>query len=624
VSSRSRNLAVLAAFALLLHAPFLARPFHNDETNYLDFAANVFDHPLTPLNFTYIVQGLRVDMAGHPHPPLVAYLLAALWSLRGLATPRFFHAAFLIFPLTIAWAAYFIAEHFLGSNDTKGMSAPLWVALLVSAAPAVQVAANSVETDTPALAFLLAGAAFFLARRWIPAGILFTLAGCTALQTLPVIVILMAGYVLRKERPARTAIPAIFAAAAPFVALGIWQLSQWILIGRLPAAKLAGYMMYAPFSTWQAKLGSALALLGHLGATIVVAPFRLTWRKYFYPWMLLIPWAWPPHYPSWERALLVLFLMLGLETALWIRSQIKEQPLLSLWCLVYFAFALVAFFAGAARYLMPLAVPLAILFVRQNTARDKDRRWRLWATLVIGTLLGLNLAFADYELARVYAELPSPPGKDFLVNGEWGFRYTMTRRGGKPIEPSSAARPGEWIVKSALIGADFRSPAEALAVDMESLDLRIRTPFRVIDRGTPDSPRGYSHSGFESSGFGLLPFSFSEKPIDHITYSLISPFLNTAGWTPTRIDDSLVFLAPPGRDVIAAADPRWQVCRVMLFARGRGAVQFIAPPFFAEQVNVESEFRHAERFRPLGADQMTFRIEAGPGVQAGWEELVCY
>jgi hypothetical protein len=614
--SRTRNLAVLAVFTLLLHAPFLARPFHNDETNYLDFAANVFDHPLTPLNFTYIFQGMRVDMAGHPHPPLVAYLLAALWSLRGLATPRFFHAAFLIFPLTIAWATYFIAEHFLGDADTRGMSAPLWVGLLVSAAPAVQVAANSVETDTPALAFLLAGAAFFLTRRWLLAGILFTLAGCTALQTLPVIAILTAGYVLRRDKPARVAVPAIVAAAAPFVALGLWQLSQYALIGRWPAAILAGYTRFAPFATWQAKLGSAVALLGHLGINIVVTPFRLTWRKFLYPWLLLIPWAWPRDYPSWQRVMLVAFLILGLETVLWLSSQVREQPLLSLWCLAYFAFALIAFFAGAARYLMPLAVPLAILFVRQNG----DRGWRLWATLLIGAVLGLNLALADYELARVYAALPSPAGTDFLVDGEWGFRYTMTRRGGQPIEPSSEARPGEWIVKSDLIGADFRSPAEALAVNMESRDLRIRTPFRVIDRDS----RVYSHSGFESSGFGLLPFSFSNGPVDRITYSLISPFLNTPGWTPTRIDDHLVFLAPHGQDVIAAADPRWQSCRVTLFARGQGEVSFLAPPFFAEQVNVESEFRHAEQFHPLGGGQMMFRIEAGPGVQAGWQELVCY
>jgi hypothetical protein len=161
-------------------------------------------------------------------------------------------------------------------------------------------------------------------------------------------------------------------------------------------------------------------------------------------------------------------------------------------------------------------------------------------------------------------------------------------------------------------------------VNTESRDLRIRTPFRLIDRGRPTDPRGYSHSGFESAGFGLLPFSFSERPIDHITYSLVSPFLNATGWTPTRIDDHLVFLAPPGKDVTVAADPRWQTCRVTLFARGRGDVSFIAPPFFAEQVKVESEFLHAERFRPLGGGQMTFRVDAGPGVQVGWRELVCY
>jgi hypothetical protein len=618
VSSRSRHLAVLAAFVLLLHLPFLARPFHNDETNYLDMAANVFDHPLTPLNFTYVFQGLRVDMAGHPHPPLVVYILAALWSLRGLATPRFFHAAYLIFPLTIAWAAYFIAKHFLeGPTDAgkkpSGISAALWVGLLVSAAPAVQVAANSVETDTPALAFLLAGTALFLARRFIPAAIFFTLAGFTALQTLPVILIVLAGYALRREKPPRMA---MVAAAAPFVVLGLWQLSQLMLIGRLPAGKLAGYMLFPAFSTLQAKLGSALVLLGHLGATIVVAPFRLSWRKYFYPWLLLVPWAWPHLYPAWERTLLVLFLMLGLETALWIASQMKEQPLLSWWCLGYFVFAVAAFFAGSARYLMPLAAPLAILFVRQN----QQRSWRLWTTLLIGAVLGLNMAFADYELARVYSELPPPPGQDFLVNGEWGFRYAMTRRGGQPIEPTSAARPGEWIVKSELIGADFRSPAESVAVNMMSSDLTMRTPFRVIDYGKP----GYSHPGFESSGFGLLPFSFSDKPIDHITYWLVSPFLNTPGWTPTRVGDRLVFLAQPGRDATVTADPHWQTCRVTLFARGHGEVSFIAPPFFAQTVKVDSEFRHAQSFRPFGAGQMMFRIEATPGVQAGWEELACY
>ncbi len=610
MSSRTRDLALLAAFTLLLHAPFLTRPFHNDEVNYLDIASNVFDHPLTPLNFTYIFQGIHVDMAGHPHPPLIAYVLAGLWSLRGWASPVFFHFVFLIFPLAIAWSAYFVARNFL---DDRGA---LWAALFVSAAPAVVVAANSVETDSPALAFLLAGAAFFLARRWIPAGILFSLAGCTALQTLPVIAILAAYEYLRIRHSKEKFLAPAIAAAAPFVVLALWQVSQMILMGRAPAAKLAGYAMYPAYFNVAAKLGSAVTLVGHLGMTIVVAPFRLTWRKFIYPWLLLIPWSWPGDYAPWQRALLFGFVVLGLETAWWIGTQVRDQPMLSLWCLLYFAFALGAFFAGSARYLMPLAAPLAILFVRQN----HDRPWRLGATLAIGAFLAVNLAFADAELARVYAELPPPPGEDFLVDGEWGFRYAMTRHGGKPIDPSSAARPGEWIVKSDLIGGDFDSPAETLAVPVESRDLEIRTPFRVIDRNLP----GFAHSGFESSGFGWLPFSFSERPIEHITYSLDSPFLNTDGWTPTRIGGRLVFLTQPNRDVTVPADPRWQACRLTLYARGRGPVTFLAPPHFAEQVSVENELRHAESFSTMGEKQMLFRIDAPPGVQVGWEELVCY
>ena len=87
-----RDLILLAAFTLLLHAPFLNQPVQGDEVTYLDIARHVLQQPLRPLNFQYVFLGHLVNAAGHPHPPLNAYLLALAWILRGHFSVVFFHA----------------------------------------------------------------------------------------------------------------------------------------------------------------------------------------------------------------------------------------------------------------------------------------------------------------------------------------------------------------------------------------------------------------------------------------------------------------------------------------------------------------------------------------------------
>ena len=44
------------------------------------------------------------------------------------------------------------------------------------------------------------------------------------------------------------------------------------------------------------------------------------------------------------------------------------------------------------------------------------------------------------------------------------------------------------------------------SVPLEVKDLAVRSPLRLLDR--------YAHSGFSSETFGLLPFSFSRRPVD--------------------------------------------------------------------------------------------------------------
>jgi hypothetical protein len=644
------HLALLAVFTLLLHLPFVARPVQGDEVNYIDIARHILDQPLTPLNFQYVFQGVRFDMAGHLHPPLNAYLIAMLWWLRGDFSPAATHAAYLLFSIATSFGAYALAARFTRR--------PLWVALLVASAPAVQVAANTVESDAPAVAFLVCGAALFLAGRWLPAAVALSLAGLTALQTLVIVPILLFYFGFRvSDRGSdhssrlKSAIrnpKCAMAAAAPFLVWGAWQLVQFALLGRLPVAVMGGYLASsAHWGRLGMKAASVAALVQHLGVLVVFMPLALfgiadcglriadcgflarlqsairnpkSEIRYMdaaiaVPGLLIAILV--SRYAWWERLLLALFFWLGIQTLRWLWARRFSMPLPAWWCLAYFGFALAAFFAGSARYLLPLAVPLAILVVRELDTRPG----RLAAALVINIALGLALSHADYEFARTYAGLEPPPGASFLVNGEWGFRYQMTRAGGRMIEPASVPAPGEWIVVSDLcLGAGYDSAAEAAAVRLKSVELRMPTPLRLVDR--------YARSGYSSSGFGLLPFSFSRRPLDRITYYKTSPYLFLdAPWLPTQFSGRLVYLPRRGATIRLPLDPATARLHFALFARGSGPLTFtITGPsgeaLYQRSVEAGGQLWVLQQLPLGGRREIILSIDAPPGVQAGWGELV--
>jgi len=604
VLSRRRDLLLLAAFTLLLHLPFLWQPVQGDEITYLDIGRHILSQPLTPLNFQYVFQGHMVDASGHPHPPLNGYLLALAWILRGRFSVPFFHAFYFLFALAISFAAYALAAHFT--------TRPLWGALLVAASPLVQVNTNTLAgPESPALAFLLIGAAAFFWRRFWISGIALTLAGLTELQALALPPILLLEYVGRRKRPPRGAWLAL---GAPYFALAGWQGLQWSLTHRLPGAVLLGYAQSPRFSRLALKGASALALLQHLGVLVTLVP--LAWRRLWGVAPGLLACLLVHDYPWWERGLLVLFVALGVNALVWLWEARRTEPVLAGWCLFYFSFAALVFFAGASRYLLALVAPMSLLFVLQL-----ERRVWLTAALGVELFVGLNISFAAYEFAHVYAEVPPPPGQTFLVNGEWGFRYYMLAKGGRTLEENSVPLPGEWIVSSELsLAGNYDSLAEEAAAPLRTTDRWVRTPLRLIDR--------YAHSGFSAASAGLLPFSFSIRPLDRITYARTSSYLETpAPWTPTQFSGHLVYLPAPGAEIRLPLDAQGTL-RFALFGRGRGSATFristpSGAPVFEQAVRVESELWQPYSL-PLGAiREAVFMVSASPGLQAGWGEMVC-
>ena len=627
--SLARDLLLLAAFTLALHAPFLRQPVEGDEVNYLDFAAHVLQQPLTPLNFQFVFQGKMVDAAGHPHPPLNAYILAAAWLLRGGFSVFFFHCFYLLFTLAISFAAYALAARFTDR--------PLWGALLIAASPIVQVNTNTLASpEAPALALLLIGAAAFFGRWFWLAGIALALAGLTELQALALPPILLLSYLIKRERPPRAAWCAL---VSPFLALGGWQALQWALTGRVPAAVLAGYASNPNLSRIGVKAASALALLEHLGILVTLVP--LAWRRLWGLAPGLLAGFLVTNYPWWERALLVIFVALGVNALVWLWES-RRQPVLAAWCLLYFAFACVAFFAGAARYLLPLAAPMVLLFVIQF----RDRPRVVWLALMVNMLLGLNISFAAYEFARVYAHVPPPPGSVFLVNGDWGFRYYMVAKGGRPLEDTSIPTPGEWIVASDLsLAGKYDSLAEETATPLRTVDLRVRTPLRLVDR--------HAHTGFSSVSMGLLSFSFSNQPLDRITYSRTSSFLNApVSWTPSEFDGRLIYLparggadgvpSRPGHAPVPSVYPipvedagtpirlplgSLGTLHFALYAQGSGPATFrIERPsgedLFAETAQAAGELWEPHTLPLAGIGEAVFVIDAPPAIRVGWGEMV--
>ena len=138
----------------------------------------------------------------------------------------------------------------------------------------------------------------------------------------------------------------------PPLTVGAWQLFERLSTGALPAAVLSGYL--ATLQTFDAKLASALALTIHswfiVFPALVPAAFILAWRR--------------------RREPDTLFLLA--------------------WIGIFFAGALVIFFAGAARYLLPMAAPVALLASRLRP------KW-LAAGFALQLALSLGLAAVNYQ-----------------------------------------------------------------------------------------------------------------------------------------------------------------------------------------------------------------------------------
>jgi 4-amino-4-deoxy-L-arabinose transferase-like glycosyltransferase len=487
-------IVVLAVFALRL--PFLHQAVQGDDPYYLYGAEQALIDPLHPASARYIFQGDLVDMRGHPHPPLNSWILAAPLAVLGDVRETPFHFYYISFSLIAALSMWSLARRFCDR--------PLLATLVFLAVPAFVVNGTSLEADLPFLALWMLAVAMFVKAvdeesAWALAGsaLAAMLAGMAAYQAV-LLAPILAVYLFSRRPAWLAAWAAIFAAPA---AIAGWQIFEWSTRGALPLAMLAGYMTTYGLQAGSNKLRSAAALIVHAG-WIVSPLIALCWSGPRWRWILAVAAAlggafYDPNPLFWA----------SLGCGVLLLASCAGREFLKAWILIFFGASAFLFFAGSARYLLPMAAPVAILAVRAVNARF------VAAGMVLQLALGLALAMVNGQHWSAYRNFAAslPHDRRTWINAEWGLRFYLESNGALPLPKNPPLRAGDVVISSELA---YPLPVNAPMAPLARTEIRPWIPLRIISL---DGRSAYS----VASERGLLPFEISTGPIDRIRADIV-------------------------------------------------------------------------------------------------------
>jgi hypothetical protein len=480
----SRALFLVMAVALLLRLPFLNQAIQGDDDTYIAEAEHALVDPLHPADTTYVFRGVDVDLRGHPHPPLDAWALAALLTVFGDVKEVPFHAAYILFSLIAAAAMWSLARRF--------SPRPLWASLLFLAVPAFMVNGNSFESDLPFLAFWMAAVALFCSGRLWPAVAAMALASMAAYQAVFLTPILGV-YVWLYHRADRRRWAAIF---TPPLVIIAWQLFERFSTGALPASVLNGYFTAYNFQSLANKARNAAALAIH--ACWIV-----------FPGLLIVS----------------LWSMWGSRARRLKARPTSEGSFLLSWIAIFLAAAAVVFFAGSARYLLPIAAPVALL------ASRLPAKW-VAPALAAQMALGLGLAVVNYQhwdsCRRFAAQIRQlSAGHRVWVDGELGLRFYLEADHALPLRRTQKLRAGDIVVSSEL--TESVAPAAPVST-MARMVIQPAIPLRLIGLE--------SHSGYSDASRGLWPFGVSTGVIDRLRADLVMERHPTREYLPMNAPET--------------------------------------------------------------------------------------
>ena len=432
-------------------------------------------------------------MRGQSHPPLNAWFLAFLIAADQGVSESPFHAAYILFSLIAAFSALALARRFSPH--------PLLATLLFCATPAFVINGTSLEADVPFVAlWLLATALYVFAvdRKSISlllaSSIAMALTALIAYQS-----ILLVPILFLYGRKWRAALDRRASRPSPPSSPG--SVFERLSTGALPAGILANYMSTYGLQVLAQKMKSAVALTGHLAWLV----FPTLWIPSLYALPFAIGAAFYDLNPLFWGSIAV-----GAGILIWCARHWRD--FLAQWVLIFFAGALVIFFAGSARYLLPIALPIAIL------ATQRVPRRLLEISLACGFALSLALATVNYQHWDGYRQFARAlrsdvQSKRVWINGEWGLRYYFESEGGLPLHQGQAIHPGEMVVSSKLSYPIPFTSGGGVLVPIAERTITSSIPLRIVALG--------GRAAYSTTMLGLRPFDISRAPIDQLTAEMM-------------------------------------------------------------------------------------------------------
>jgi hypothetical protein len=538
-----RDLALLVIVVVGCAIPFLTQPFHMDDNFYMDMARNVRAQPFHPYNKPYDIGGFHApEMAFASHPPLQAYVLAAVQRFAGEEDGNewVYHMVALVFPILAVVSLYFISARLV--------ERPMWPSMVLAVCPLVLVMEHTLMPDVPALAFWLAAVACFLwatelnRKSLYVASSLCQFAAMFSSYQAVLLVLLLGFYQIRKR--GRTS--GWIALLLPLVAIGAWLSLISIRSGHFVLADAVGSVRPGSVGALSALGTKMLALMEYQG-WLVVFPFFLLYvfaRGLRHRLLVLsflasvcLAQAVVPAYRLLDKTIFVFGLTTGIfisvHMAVLLRDAFRkggaqtlgfgpvEAQFIVLWYFGVAAYCLFFVTEGSARHVLPLVPPFLIIYYRRLEIAEvleyrlESRPLLNCAMVASGSLVlslawGMLLAQADFELARIYPRAAAAfsrlsSGLDAYITGEWGFRYYFGRIGAKPLPADESSVRGGGLVVKPKLAMPYGVPADlnSITIPFAGLSFNLRTPFRTVDWHSP--------AGFYSSRRGLIPFSLSRE-----------------------------------------------------------------------------------------------------------------
>lgn len=513
----------------ILYLPFLNQAFHIDDRIYLETAENARNNPLYPYDYSPVFEGLVTpDAASHSHLPFMAYFLAAVLSITGSKVEWVLHLAFLVFPLIAGFAFHDLARRYV--------KFPLAATLLLLGAPAFMTLGHTLMPDVALLSMWLLALSRFLRiaegdgellDRILCAGAVLV-SSFMSLQSAGLL-LLMGAYLLLSPKDQRRSESRLFWLALFILPLLLWggwylraflhydrfvlvntflhmdkrQTFDWALMGAkaVSFAVNIGGVFLCPIFLWYSLAGRFRTRIGLIVFFASLIPFYL-WIEGWHSLHILL------FATLFASGFLVLW-----EFALLAADAQPKTRLLFFWFVGILASCFLLFYAGSVRYVL-LALPPVIIAVLSRLERRIQNQYLLrnlvWIGVVLTLVYALPISFADYRFAETYRraarEIVSQYGGQghfVWFTGEWGFRHYMEGEGGHLlIRTLDSAQPGDIIVKP-FIASPWVTLYDGAPYSrfVEQRPVQESFPVRILDFST--------HAGFYSTGWGVLPFSFS-------------------------------------------------------------------------------------------------------------------